>query len=100
MKKHKLRIVNKFKFVCSLVFILLILMFLINISFKTSIAEGTEGLKYVEMHIKTGDTIWGIAKKFTPPNKDIRKTIDEISSMNDLYSFDIYPGQVIKIPLQ
>ncbi|WZL71416.1 LysM peptidoglycan-binding domain-containing protein [Clostridiaceae bacterium 35-E11] len=100
MKKHKLRIVNKFKFICSLVFILLVLLVVINITFKISIAEGTEELKYVEMHIKTGDTIWGIAKKFTPQDKDIRKTIHEISSVNKLCSFEIYPGQIIKIPVQ
>ncbi|QEK12164.1 LysM peptidoglycan-binding domain-containing protein [Crassaminicella thermophila] len=98
MKINYLRIANNFRFLWLIVVILLFLYLGTNIFFKTNIAERTNKLKYIEIQIKYGDTIWELAKKFTPNDKDIRKTIYEISLINNLDSLDIYPGQVIKIP--
>ncbi|QZY56940.1 LysM peptidoglycan-binding domain-containing protein [Crassaminicella profunda] len=99
MQMKQLRIVNKFRFVYSLVIILLVSYCCYSTIFKINIAEGTNELKCVKIHIKYGDTLWELAKKFTPKEKDIRKTIYEISIINELDSLDLYPGQIIKIPI-
>ncbi|MCT4618765.1 MAG: LysM peptidoglycan-binding domain-containing protein [Marinisporobacter sp.] len=99
MQIKQLRIVNKSRFISVVVVILLLVYFCNSIIFKANIAEGTNGIKCVKIHIKDGDTIWDLAKKFTPKEKDIRKTIYEISSINNLDTLDIYPGQIIKIPI-
>lgn len=98
MQIDRLHLANKFRFVWSLVVILLLLYLGTNIFLEMNIAERIDELKYIEIQIKRGDTIWELAKKFTPNGKDIRKTIYEISLINNLDSLDIYPGQVIKIP--
>ncbi|MFZ5966730.1 MAG: LysM peptidoglycan-binding domain-containing protein [Bacillota bacterium] len=100
MKKNKLRIVNKFRFVSTLTLILLMLFFSINAVFHFTVAEGGIEQRFVEMHIKEGDTIWKLAQKYTPEGEDIRKTIYEIGIANDMRTYDIYPGQVIKIPIR
>ncbi|TCO79212.1 LysM peptidoglycan-binding domain-containing protein [Marinisporobacter balticus] len=97
MRKNHLRIVNRKRFVCTLVVIFLSIYLIANV-FNT--AEGADDIKCVQIHIKYGDTIWALAKEFSPKNKDIRKTIYRISIINDLDTLDIYPGQVIKIPLE
>ncbi|WP_176461585.1 cell division suppressor protein YneA [Anaeromicrobium sediminis] len=53
---------------------------------------------YIEIYIEKGDTIWTIAKKFTSKEDDIRKTVHIIGEINNLNSWDIYPGQSIKVP--
>jgi len=71
--------------------------------FSTGIAkdlgEENEG-EYVEIYIKPGDTLWDLAKKFGNSSKDIRKIVFEICEINHLDTFNIYPGQMIKIPTQ
>lgn len=71
----------------------------INTITKGISAEGAGEMEYVKISIKSGDTLWRLAKKFTPESKDVRKTIHEIAVINDLHTLDIYPGQVITIPL-
>lgn len=94
----KLRIVSKTRFITSLVILLLIFYLLFNALFKTNVVEGMEESNFIEIHVKYGDTLWHLAEKFSP-NQDIRKSLYEISSLNQLKSSEIYPGQVIKIPL-
>jgi len=49
--------------------------------------------------VKSGDTLWGIASKYTEPSKDIRKLVREICKINGIDQYKIYPGQVIKVPI-
>ena len=62
-------------------------------------AEGYEGAKHIEIYVKEGDTVWDLAREFSPEDQDIRKSIYEISKASNLKSYDIFPGQVIKIPI-
>ena len=50
--------------------------------------------------VKSGDTIWGIAGDYVDPSKDIRKYIKEICELNDIKPGEIYPGQVIVVPVK
>ena len=58
-----------------------------------------EKVVYKDVVIKSGDTIWGIASVYAEPSKDIRKLIKEICKLNDIKPGNIYPGQVIKVPV-
>ncbi|MCX7951958.1 MAG: LysM peptidoglycan-binding domain-containing protein [Clostridiales bacterium] len=54
---------------------------------------------YVEITVEKGDTIWNISLKYTPKNKDVRKTVYEIRKLNNIDNSIIIPGQIIKVPI-
>ncbi len=94
-----LKIVSKTRFIFSLIILILFSYLLVSTAFKTNIVEGVEKSNYIEIEVKNGDTLWNLAKTFCPKNQDIRKSIYEINNFNQLASSEIYPGQIIKIPL-
>lgn len=95
----KLKIVSKTRFITSLVLLLLISYLLVYGLLKINVVEGIAESEFIEIHVKSGDTLWDLAKKFSPENQDIRKSLYEINTLNNLSSSEIYPGQIIKIPL-
>lgn len=48
--------------------------------------------------VASGDTLWDIAADHTDPGDDVRRTVHEIRSLNDLDGSIIQPGQVLRIP--
>lgn len=53
----------------------------------------------VEVMVKKGDTIWGLARQHGNPEQDVRITIAQIQEINSLApSEPIYPGQKLIIP--
>ncbi len=96
----KITIVNKSKFIRSLiilgVLIILILLGMTNTYSKTEIA-------YKEDYILNGDTLWSVAEEQTHTNeyyknKDIREVIYEIKKINNIESGNLEIGQKILIP--
>ena len=58
-----------------------------------------EILCYEEYRIKSGDTLWTVARQSNGYDSlDTRKIIDDIEAESDC-SADIYPGQTIYIPV-
>lgn len=56
---------------------------------------------YVSYHVKSGDTIWGIASDLAalnPEYNDIRQYVSAIKETNKLYTGDIHAGDTILIP--
>ncbi|HHV71075.1 MAG TPA: LysM peptidoglycan-binding domain-containing protein [Clostridia bacterium] len=62
------------------------------------LAKGEQPNSYKEVIVKSGDSLWIIAKKYCPQDQDIRKSIWEIRRINNLDDANIKPGQVLKIP--
>lgn len=65
----------------------------------TMYARSQEPLEFAKVTITQGDTLWSIAKAYHNSNRDIRDIIEEIRRTNQLTTAQIYPGQVILIPL-
>ncbi|MCT4596201.1 MAG: LysM peptidoglycan-binding domain-containing protein [Anaeromicrobium sp.] len=83
--------------------IIILIMLIIGVFLCTTVSGVNnfpikEEKKYIEIYIEKGDTIWTIARKFTSKEEDIRKTVHMIGEINNLNSWDIYPGQSIKVP--
>lgn len=55
---------------------------------------------YKEVVVNKGDTLWNIALKNMPSGYDVRKMIHEIRELNNMESANIYPGEIIKIPIK
>lgn len=89
-----MKITNKKRFIRSLI----VLIFLVISLLHTSTAK-TES-QVINYQIRKGQTLWSIAREYTPSNKDIRQTIYEIEQINDQDLSVIYPGQTIKIKVE
>ncbi len=61
--------------------------------------RGMAKQQYVQIQVKSGDTLWCLASEYMP-NTDIRKSINVISKINDTSASELYAGQVLKIPVE
>jgi LysM repeat protein len=99
MKRKRLRIVNKFRFSIFLTVVCLIFISTIGTVLGLNTAESAQEAAYMEISVNSGDTLWGIAKKYGPNHEDPRKIIFEISKINQLDEDYLQQGQVLKIPI-
>lgn len=96
----KIRIVNKRKFMRSLIIVIgLIMISLLGINYTYSKTE----ISYREDYILEGDTLWSIAEDEVNTNqyyknKDIRNVVYEIKKINNLQDGNLSIGQKILIP--
>lgn len=96
----KIKIVNKKKFIRSLVIVAgLIILILLGMNRTYSKTE----IAYREDYIIKGDTLWSIAEKEVNTNeyyknKDIRDVMYEIKEINHLQNGNLEIGQKILIP--
>lgn len=91
-----MRIRNKAKFIRSMAIVIFLLVALFNISIAKSNSEEAE---YIDYTITKGETLWSIAREYTPDNKDIRQTIYEIKQINNMQTSNVYENQTIKIKI-
>ena len=75
-----MRIVNRKKFIRSIAILIFLLVGLFNIS----IAKSNKEAEIIDYTIAPGQTLWSIAKEYTPNTKDIRETIHEIKDLNNM----------------
>lgn len=88
-----MKIVNRKKFIRSIA----IVIFLLIAIFNVSIAKSNNEEEIIDYTIAPGQTLWSIAREYTPNSKDIRETIYEIKQLNNMTDSTIYPGQTIQI---
>lgn len=58
----------------------------------------TSSASVMEVVVSPGDTLWSIAKAVRP-NQDPRETIYHIKAMNLISGSQVFPGQIIKVPV-
>ena len=57
--------------------------------------------KYGTIQVKSGDSVWSIATQYVTDKEDIRELTQAINQLNGLQkNSQIFPGQVLKIPLR
>lgn len=57
--------------------------------------------RYGTVQVKSGDSVWSIAAKYVTDKDDIRELTQAINQLNGLQkNSQIFPGQVLKIPLR
>lgn len=54
---------------------------------------------YISVYVTHGDTLWTIAAKNNPDQKDIRTRVHEIKKCNKLLSSTIHAGDELIIPV-
>lgn len=66
-----------------------------QVGYRTGIEQGTS-TEWVEYTVRSGDTLWDIAKENKPVTYGYEKWIYEVTEQNNC-SANIKPGQVIRI---
>lgn len=97
-----MKIVNKRKFIRSVVIIGIFVAF-ISLIFANKTLSHTE-TSYQKIYVSSGDTLWNISKEQKKSNpyfeeKDIRTIVDEIKYTNNLNNSDLEIGQELNIPI-
>lgn len=93
--KKTVRKFNPRKMMTNLIGVAVLVIFFM--SFYSTSATGSPEVKYKEIVVHQGDTLWTIAKAHKG-QEEIRTYIDQICESNDLDSMIIKPGQTLKIP--
>ncbi|QAT42855.1 LysM peptidoglycan-binding domain-containing protein [Aminipila luticellarii] len=97
-RKKSYRIKSKFRFTTSITLALILLVFMANNLLGMDNVSSLTKSEPIEIQIESGDSLWNIAGKYGPEHTDIRKTVDEICSLNEITADSLYPGQRILIP--
>ncbi len=75
-----------------------ILALILVLIFIAITSQGSKPIKYRNITIEKGDTLWSIVKSYQSNEIDPRKMINQIKRINDLKTAVLQPGQTIKIP--
>jgi len=98
LNRYKVVDMNKFKRFM-FISILLISMVLFTLLFTIKVYS-KDIPQYNYITVEEGDTIWSIASNYVDKsNMEIRELVYVISNENSIYNASIYPGDVIKIPM-
>ena len=96
LNKYKVKDVKKFK---RFMFLTVLLISMFTFTSILTLNAYSKDISYFDyISVQQGDTLWSIAKDYAS-NKDIREVIYEISKLNNIHNTTIYPGDIIKIPL-
>ncbi|MGD9567883.1 MAG: LysM peptidoglycan-binding domain-containing protein [Sedimentibacter sp.] len=96
LNRYKVTDLQKFKrFMFMSILFISILVFA---SMATINAYSKDIPQFDYISVKEGDTLWSIASDYAE-NKEIREVIYEISEANNIQNASIYPGDIIKVPL-
>ena len=93
------KVVNKVRFITSIIILSLIFIVLSSIVTQTFISKGLEKQKFLTITVNSGDTLWELGKAYKPESEDVRYFIYQIKKSNDLETNYIYPDQELKIPM-
>ncbi|MEA1974409.1 MAG: LysM peptidoglycan-binding domain-containing protein [Bacillota bacterium] len=100
MRRCQYRIINKTRFIISIILLTIVFILLFSLLTNTYKSFAMNEVEYIEVKIKSGDTIWNIAKEYRQENQDIRELVYIIIKVNNIKNSIIYEGQKIKIPSQ
>ncbi len=92
------RVSSKVRFTIFMVIMILLTMTIIgNITGLNNVNSISKDC-YRIVEIKSGDTLWNIAEKYSD-NKDVRRVVYDICETNDIKADGIFTGQKILVPV-
>lgn len=97
MKKYK--VVNKRRFCIFITLSFLLVIGIISLIFSIEkVYSSSEEIKYFEIEVVEGDTLWTIVSRYVTERDNMQKLIYDIKKFNGMDSSLIHPGDIIKIP--
>ena len=95
--KKTYRIANKFRFTVFVAVMVVVFSVLLGMIVPVRAHAGSN-IKYIEVKVCGGDTLWGLAAQYGDRNKDIRENIYDICRINDISAGTLRAGDTILIP--
>lgn len=96
----KVRIANSFKFTRGMVLLFLTLYVSTIVLTGGILSAGDVKENYIQYTVVSGDTLWSIAKAYTPTHEDVRSTIHLIQLHNTNADDSLIPGEILFVPGQ
>ncbi len=93
------RIKSRTRFIIFVVIFTVLAIGLINTVLGGYNASSLTVREYIEITVESGDTLWNIASEYMSADNDVRHAIYTLCEINDISSGDIYPGQVLTVPV-
>ncbi|NLY86075.1 MAG: LysM peptidoglycan-binding domain-containing protein [Tissierellia bacterium] len=98
MKKY--RVVNKWRFYTFITLFFVFLIGFISLIFsKEKAYSSVQEIRYFEVEVVEGDTLWTIVSRYITERDNMQKIIYDIKKFNGMDDSLIYPGDIIKIPI-
>lgn len=96
-----MKIVNRKKFVSSILLMLGVIVFICFCISNTSLSHGE--IEYKTIYVANGDSLWSIAKMEVNSNeyyfdKDVRDVVENLKRINHLSDTSLKIGQELQIP--
>ena len=98
MRKHY-RIKSKGRFFVFVTLCLMIVFVSATAVFGVPAAHAASAEEYVEVVVKSGDTLWNIARAYGPSNADLRVVVYNIERVNGISADSLMPGQILLVPV-
>lgn len=95
MKKRYI-LKNKRRFMITIAVLLSVISSVFLLS--TTKTQGYSEVRYKEIVISSGDTLWDIAAEVYGSNSDIREKVSVIRKANNMTDSEIFAGQVLLLP--
>jgi len=92
------RVKSKVRFMTFITIILVMTTIISGFALGGGVA-GTEKPEHKSVMVSAGDTLWEIADTNKPTSRSIRQYIADIRAINDIDPGNLYPGQVINVPV-
>ena len=93
------RIKSRFRFTVFVVLTIVLTTTAANFALGLNTAASSTVQEYMDVEIKSGDTLWNIAETYMPDNMDTRKAVYQICSLNDISADELYAGMTIQVPV-
>ena len=96
---HRYRINNRVRFTLFVVLVILFVTTCANFALGLSTADSATIVEYLEVQVKSGDTLWSIADTYMDDNSDIRRSVYELCQINDINASQLQAGMTIMVPI-
>lgn len=94
------RIKSRSRFILFVMLLLLVMTSMVNLAIGLGDVSSMTAETFEEVLIGSGDTLWQIASEYVGESQDVRELIHQICKINGISADSIYPGQMIRIPVQ
>lgn len=95
---RKFRVVNRFRFTVFVVLMIILFTTAANLALGLCTADGLTVVEYVDLEVRSGDTLWSIAQTYMTDYDDVREAVYELCQINDIRADQLYAGMTIQIP--